>query len=337
MKILVAGLGSAGQRHVRNLRAFAGDEVELLAFRQLGTSPLIGSDHSADPSADVGGVYRIRTFDDLDEALAETPDAAIVANPSHLHLPVALAAVNAGCHVFVEKPLSHTLEGIDELADAVRRRGVVCAIGYQLRFDSGFQLLERVAAEDLGRLIAARISYGEHLADWHPWEDYRRSYASRPDQGGGVLLAQIHDLDLAYALFGLPSRVFAVGGRRSSLDVEVEDVVELQLDVEGLPVQVHQDLVRRPPVRTYEVIGEDASVLWDQQLGTVTITRAESTDVHRFDHSRNDLFVAELRHFLASIEGAHEPLVDIETAAASLRIAVAAKESLATGNVVALR
>lgn len=337
MKILVAGLGSIGQRHVRNLRTLLGDDVDLLAYRVRKNSPVIRADLSAEEGGDVERAYGIRSFDDLDEALAEAPDAAFVTNPNHLHIPVALAAARAGCHLFIEKPVAHNLDGVEELAVEIERQGLVCFVGYQLRFHPAFRELQRLLAEgELGAVLAVRIEFGEYLPGWHPYEDYRQLHVSRRAEGGGVLLAQIHDLDLVYALFGLPRRVFALGGKRSTLEIDVEDTVTMLLDC-GVPVHVHQDLLQRPPVRVYELIGEDAKAVWDANAGTLTVTPAGGeANVLDVAVDRNDLFLDQLRHFLACVRGDEQPVVDLAAGVDSLRIALAAQRSLETGEVVAL-
>ena len=338
MKVLIAGLGSIGQRHARNLRTLLGDQVELLAFRVRRESPVIALDLSAkagDPEAE----YGIRSFDDLGDALGEEPDAVFVTNPAAMHMPVALAAARAGCHLFVEKPLSHSEEGVEELARTVEERGVVCLIGYQLRFHPGFRLLAKLLEERaVGTVLAAHFDFGEHLAGWHPWEDYRQGTGARADLGGGVVLAQIHDLDLAYALFGVPLRVFAAGGKRSGLELDVEDTADILLDCEGVSVHLHQDLLQRPATRLYQVIGEDGKIVWDYYAQSLALFRPDGTvETTSFDgFARNQLFLDELTHFLACMEGGERPLVGVREAADSLRIALAARSSLESGESVAL-
>ncbi len=339
MKILLVGLGSIGQRHARNLRALLGDGVELSAYRVRRTVPLIGPDLRADPSGDVERTYGIRAFDDLGAALAEGPEAVFVTNPANLHLEVARAAAEADAHLLVEKPLSDRFDGVPELVELVETKGLVTLVGYQLRFHPGYRMLQDlIAAGSLGALLGVRIEFGEYLPGWHPWEDYREGNAARADQGGGVVLAQIHDLDLAYGLFGMPSRVFAVGGKRSSLELQVEDTASILLDCAGLPVHVHQDLLQRPPTRCYEVIGEQGKAVWDYYANTVTVQRPERPpETTSFaGHDRNDLFLDELRHFLACVDGPERPVVSLRAGADSLRIALAAKQSLQTGAAVEL-
>ena len=337
LKILLVGLGSVGQRHARNLRTLLGDEAELLAHRVRRSSPLIAPDMTADLDGDIETTYGIRAFDRLGDALAERPELVLVTNPAHLHVPTARAAAEAGAHLFVEKPLSNGWDGVPELIELVERRGLTCLVGYQLRFHPGFRELRRLVVEEsLGRLLGARFAFGEHLPDWHPWEDYRESNAALADQGGGVILAQIHDLDVACGLFGMPRRVFAVGGKRSSLELDVEDTAGTLLDFDGLPVQLHQDIVERPPRRTYELIGEDARAVWDYHANTLELVRADgSSELTRFEGlERNDLFLDELRHLLECIQGDERPLVGIRDGADSLAIALAARRSLETGEAV---
>jgi predicted dehydrogenase len=342
VKVLLVGLGSVGQRHARNLRAVLGGEVELLACRVRGLRHVITPALTIEDGVDVESSLQVRVFGDLGEALAERPDAVFVTNPNTLHVPVALAAANAGCHLFLEKPISHDLDGVAALIETIERRRLVCVVGYQLRFHPGFQALQRMlAARAIGRLITARMVFGEYLPGWHPYEDYREMHVSRRDLGGGVLLSQVHDLDAAYALFGTPRRLFAIGGHLSDLEVDVEDTASVLMEavVEGrpVPVHVHQDYLQRPPRRTYEVIGEEGRITLD--FGGLTIERVDAggrvAEAHSFAGlERNQLFLDELKHFLACVRGDETPLVSARDARHSLRMALAARASIETGRVM---
>lgn len=338
MKILLTGLGSVGQRHARNLRALLGDRVELLAYRARGGGMVPPGDSPATPEAELG-IRRVAT---LEAGLAERPDAVFVTNPTALHLAVARAAVEAGCHVFIEKPLADAWDGVEDLLAAVDRKGVVAAVGYQLRFHPGLtRLRELLDAGAIGRPLAARLEFGEYLPAWHPWEDYREGYAARRELGGGVLLTQIHDIDYACWLFGTPARVSAVGGHLSDLDVDVEDLVcatlECGRDGRVFPVELRLDYVQRPPVRHCAVLGDNGRVSLDLTAGTLACTdvsgRVISVDVGT---PRNQLFVDEVRHFLDCVAGRARPVVDARAGAESLRVALAARASMRRGAPVEL-
>ena len=343
MRILLAGLGSAGQRHARNLRALLGSSVELLAYRVRRLPHVITPDLRID-SGDVEARYSIRTFTDFDEALGAKPDVVFVTNPTSLHLPVALAAARAGCHLFIEKPLSDTLTRVDELIDEIERRELVCAVGYQWRFHPAFALVRcRLQARAIGTLLAARLQFGEYLPGWHPYEDYRQMYASRRALGGGVVLAQIHDLDIAYAFFGRPLRIAAVGGHLTTLEVDVEDVASILMACgEGdhaFPVHLHQDYIRRPATRTCEIMGEAGTIGLDLQSGRVDVADADGcrVETHEFGHDRNQLFIDEVQHFLACVRGEADPVVGVREAAVSLRMARAVLDSMSLGRMVDFR
>jgi predicted dehydrogenase len=344
MKILVTGLGSIGQRHVRNLRALLGAEAEIAAFRVRRRRDVITPELTIEPGADVETHLGVRTHLTLDDALAERPEIVFVTNPNSLHMPVALAAARMGCHLFIEKPLSHSLEGVGELVDLVDTKRLVALVGYQFRFHPAFQIVRAQLEQNaIGAVLAARLEFGEYLPGWHRYEDYREMHASRRDQGGGVILSQIHDLDIVYALFGLPRRVVAMGGHLSGLDVDVEDTASLLMEctVQGrrIPVHLHQDYVQRPPARSCEVIGDAGKIVLDWLEPSVRLYAADGRVAEHVvfeGFQRNDLFLAELRHFLACVRGEATPAVSLRDGSQSLRMALAARESLTTGLVVEL-
>src|SRR5262249_26368551 len=247
--------------------------------------------------------YGIRAFGDLDEALGEGPEVVFVCNPTSLHLPVAERAAKAGCHLFLEKPISHSLEGVNELIDVVTSRGLVAAVGCQLRFHpSLLRLRVLLSARAIGNIISARAECGEYLPDWHPYEDYRTSFAARADLGGGVLLTQVHEFDYLYWLFGMPRRLFAVGGHLSSLQIDVEDTATVLMNMvvenRSIPVQVHHDFLQRPFRRSFVVVGDEGQIAVDLRQAVLEWigpdgTLREHEAVSGFD--RNCLFLEEMK------------------------------------------
>ena len=344
MKVLFVGLGGIGQRHARNLRTILGADVEIIAWRTRRLSHVVTPTLQADTSRDVEREYDIRVFDTLQSALDEQPQVAFICNPSSLHVASALVCLRAGCDLFLEKPVSHNLDGLAELTRAAKEGRCVVMVGYQLRFHPCFQRLQKILrSEHLGRLLAVRASVGEYLPGWHPYEDYRRMYASRADLGGGVITTQIHEFDYLYGLFGIPRRVFSISGHWSDLEIDVEDTAStlMQFEFGGRPLPVHlqQDYLQRPPSRSCEVIGNRGKVVMD--LSSLSVTRyqqdgeiAENEQWSGFD--RNQLFLDELRHFLECVETRRKPLVDLIDGIWSLRIALAASESMAEGRAIDL-
>lgn len=341
MKIVIAGMGSVGQRHARNVRALLGDSAELLTARSRGRGEVILPDLRIKEGATIEEEYGLRVCESFDAAFTEKPDAALICTPNHLHTPLAQQAAEAGCHLFIEKPVAHTMDGLDRLLATVRERQLTCLVAYQLRFHPGLELLQRLLAEKaVGEVIGGRMIFGEYLPDWHKYEDYRGYHAARRDQGGGVLLSQIHDIDFLYALFGLPEKVCCFGGQLTDLEIDVEDTASILLefarDGRRFPFHLHQDYAQKPPVRVCEIIGTKGRICWDYFAAELRVIRPDgSVETHSFrDLQRNHMFLAEMKHFLDCIATGAAPRVTLEDGINSLRIALAAHESLREGRIV---
>jgi predicted dehydrogenase len=339
VKILVAGLGAAGQRHCRNIRAILGEEADLLAFRSRGTSPVLDERLGTITGADPADTLRLRTFTNLEEAFGERPDAVVVSTPSSLHLAVARAAVEADCAVFLEKPLSHSWEGVPEFIASIERKKLTSFVGYQWRFHPIMEWLKSfLESRPFGPFIAVRVEYGEYLPDWHPYEDYRKSYAANRRLGGGVLLTQIHDFDYIGWLLGWPHVAYSVGGHISGLEIDVEDVastlMKCTVDGRDIPVHIHQDYLQRPPVRSCEFIAEEGRICVDLSRATVHALDAagrSSREEEFSSFSRNEMFLAEMRHFIACVDSRQQSLIPAREGARSLAVALAALRSQGSG------
>lgn len=336
MRVLIAGLGAIGQRHARNLRALRPD-VELHAFRQRGLRHVVTAALQRDDARDAESDLGITSHADLDAALATRPDAVFICTPSALHLDVALRAAAAGCHLFIEKPVSHAIDGLGRLRALVSEHHLVAAVGSQWRFHPGvLRLREMLAAGVLGAMRKAEIRYAEYLPDWHPYEDYRTSYAARAELGGGVVLTQIHDYDFAWWLFGPVQNVYATGGHESTLEIDVEDTVRAQLDTARGTVIVTQSLAERPAHRSITVHGAAATATLDLLGCSLDVHPPVAEGLSPTEYERNAMFLAEVADFIECVESARSPRVPLDEGIAVLKVALAVKESMRSKRTVAL-
>lgn len=319
---LVAGCGSIGSRHARNLRAL-GVRRLFVYDPDPGRTERLTSELGADAVAS------------LDDALDLGLDAVLVCTPSVSHLPIASQALAAAAHVFVEKPLA---AGLDDVAEFIARADAsdrTVMVGYNLRFHPVLRQVESWLAQAPAALNA-RLHIGEWLPGRHPDEDYRRGYGARRELGGGALLDAIHELDYALWLFGWPQRVAAMGGHVSDLEIDTDDLAEILLGYDGgRVVSVHLDYLQRPRARTCTVIGNGWSIQAD--LNERFAVRG-GADSERFsaDDRVDDDYVAEIEQFLRCVQGDAKPAVDSREGAASLVLAEAARRSMQSGEVVTL-
>ena len=329
MKFLIAGMGSIGRRHLQNLIALGEQDIVLYRTHQ-----------STLPDEELAE-FPVET--DLEAALEKKPDAVIVSNPTSLHLDVAIPAALTGCHIFLEKPISHSMNRLDELFDIVKTNQNRVLIGYQFRFHPGLQIVKDLLGEGaIGGLVSARAHWGEYLPGWHPWEDYRLGYSARDDLGGGVILTLSHTLDYLLWLFGEVQEVWALAGTLGDLGVKVEDTAEIGLRFsQGFIGSVHLDYLQQPPNHFLEIIGTEGTLRWEYAGGGVRLYRSEKKEWQDFhipiSFERNDMFLSEMRHFVNLIHGIEESLCTLPDGIRALEVSLAAKQSAKRNELVRMR
>jgi predicted dehydrogenase len=328
MKFLIAGLGSIGRRHFRNLRALGENDIVLLR-----------SHKATLPDDELAG-FPVQT--DLAEALnIHKPTAVIVANPTSLHLDVAIPAAEAGCHILLEKPISGSLERVDQLEAAAKRSGSRILVGFQFRFHPTLiKAAGLISCGALGKVLTVHAHWGEYMPNWHPWEDYRQSYAAREDLGGGVVRTLTHPLDYVRWLVGEVIEVRALTGHISPLEMDAEDVAEIGLRFAGGAIGgVYINYVQRPPVHRLEIVGTQGTLRWDNADGVLNFYRmpqpfGESSAnppapvVETYSppkgFERNVMFLDLMRHFFAVARGEAEPVCTLQDGIRALELAMEA-------------
>ncbi|MBE0695889.1 MAG: Gfo/Idh/MocA family oxidoreductase [Anaerolineaceae bacterium] len=322
MKILIAGYGSIGRRHLRNLLALGERDIVLLR-----------SNRSTLPEDEIAQ-FPLET--DLAAALDHRPDAVIISNPTALHLDVAIPAAEAGCAILLEKPVSHSMQRVDQFRAAVQRGGARVLVGFQFRFHPmlhrAVQLLKEGA---IGQPLSIRVQWGEYLPNWHPWEDFRQGYAARADLGGGVILTLCHPFDYVRMLLGDLSALWAFtsGG---ALGLPVEDNAEIGLQfASGAIGSVHLDYLQQPGTHIFEIVGSSGTLRWNNADALLSIYRPDrggwQNELPPDGFERNWLFMEEMRNFLAVARGEAEPACTLEDGICALQIALLARESAADG------
>jgi predicted dehydrogenase len=293
MKILFVGLGSIGQRHLRNLQKLG--QFEYVALRSRAHQ--LPDEFSGIP---------IRVVSHLDDAVASQPDIAVLCAPP-LAQQAALGRLvrETRCHLFIEKPIAPSLDDLEDCADILEAQHRKSLVGYNLRFHPVSAVVRDVLQQGaLGRVCSARASVGQYLPDWHPHEDYRHGYSANRRLGGGVVLDLIHEIDLLYSWFGKPDVVKAVAGTLSALDIDTEDTAEILCRFAGgLVGSIHLDYVQRVPMRQGAIVGDAATITYDLLKNECHVHRPSADTIsYAFpEFIRNDMYVAELAGLLEAI------------------------------------
>ena len=343
MKYLIAGLGSVGRRHFRNLVSLGEKDIVLLR-----------SHRATLPDDELAGCP-VET--DLREALKKhKPNAVIVASPTSLHLETAIPAAEAGCHILLEKPISHSTERLDQLEKAVKESGSKILVAFQFRFHPGLIRAKQLISDgEIGRVISAHVHFGEYLPAWHPWEDYRKGYAGRADMGGGVVLTQCHALDYLPWLIGKVKSVWGFTAKLSDLEVDVEDTAKIGLRFEsGALGSLHLDFNQQPPSHHFEIIGTKGTLKWDLSDGAARIYRASAESLAistgmgikaggeweayplADGWERNLMFLEQMKHFVAIVNGEVEPTCTLDDGMRVMKLISAVHESQSKGRLIEL-
>jgi len=337
VKFLIAGLGSIGRRHFRNLRALGEENIIFYRTRK-----------STLPDDELAG---FETFTDLKDALAQKPDAVFVSNPTALHLDVAIPAAEAGMHIFLEKPVAGSLDQVDVLRDAVSRSGSRVLVGFQFRFHPTLKkAAEIIQRGELGQVLTFHAHWGEYVPNWHPWEDYRQTYTARADLGGGVIATLTHPLDYMRWLLGEVEALWSFNGHISPLEMDVEDVAEMGLRfASGALGSVHVNYVQRPPVHRMEIVGTNGTLRWDNADGMLHFAHMpQSFGTWQADppsavvttfappggFERNMMFVDQTRHFIDVVYDTADPICTLDDGIRVLEMAIGARRSADNGQVV---
>ena len=316
LSVVLVGCGSIGKRHARILTALGIGKLHAFDTDKGQQEALI---------AESPGVQGLES---LDEGLAKRPDAVFILTPPKLHIPQARAAVEAGCHVFLEKPLSDSLDGTDHLAELAKRSGRKAMVGLCFRYHQGLKEARRLLDSGaIGRLVSVRALFGEHLPEVRP--DYRNLFSAKY-LGAYDLM---HDVDLAIWFADQPVRnISALHGTYSDIGIEAPDVVEILLGFKDrCMASIHLDFFQRPRRRQIDLIGTEGVILvefasWDRYtLSVYTVTKA-AWETRTEPTMRDDMFRAEDLEFLQAIAEDRPIACGIGEAAKSLSVIMEAQK-----------
>ncbi len=303
-----------GRRHLKNLVAQGEKDIVLLR-NNLSSLP---DDELKD--------FQVVTS--IEEALAHKPDAFIISNPTAMHLDIAIPAAKAGCHILLEKPISNSLEKINQLQSAIQHGRGKLLVGFQFRFHPTLKIASQLLLNgEIGRPVSICAHWGEYLPDMHPWEDFKNSYAARPDLGGGVVLTLCHPFDYLSWLLGKPTVEWACAENRGDLGIAVEDTAEAILRFPSGALGLLQlNYLQKPAAHTLEIIGVEGTMAWNNTDGKLSIYRNKLSNWEHFlpsqEFERNSLFIEEMRHFISVVNGKELPLCSLEDGINALSLAL---------------
>ncbi len=294
LKIGVVGVGTMGRHHAR------------ICFHHLPGAQLVGIvDPDKDRATEVARLYRCPVFDSLSDLLAEV-EAIIIASPTETHYETALACLNAGRHLLVEKPLAKTAEEAQELVKLSKEKGTILAVGLIERFNPAFVELSKLIKKEkiLGIDIKRFSPFPERITDANVVQDM-----------------MIHDLDLLASL--LPHdeiEELKVEGKKVKTD-KLDTVSATFYYKSGIIAKVAADRVFGAKTRKIVVTAESGLFEADLLNKSVYVRdlKHHAPSVH---HTKSyDQLTAELADFVKAIKSSSKPKVDAESGYQAIKLA----------------
>ena len=324
--VAIIGLGSIGRRHLRLIRDLRPD-INIIAVRS-GKSEYIQEEKLVDT-----------VFFSLREAIEAGIQAAVISTPANYHVTQAKYLMEAGVHILAEKPLSHSMENVNELMNINQKSSTVGLVGYCLRYDpAALKFKEILNDKKIGEILHVTIDCGSYLPDWRPEQDYRQSVSAIKELGGGVLSELSHELDYIRWFFGDMKSVYANIQNSDTLDINVEDSTDMIFESElGFSVSVHLDFNSRNTRRKCIARCANGDLTWDAIANKVIWLPANgSAELETYKSDRDYIYKEQLKHFFDCIENKKLPSVSIYDGVAVLHMIDSIKESHEIGKKVAL-
>ena len=314
--VLIVGLGSIGKKHLNILRKISSNLNIIALSTNIKSSQINGEINSIVSS--------------IDEALSFSPSAAILCNPASQHVEIAFSLIEHGVNVFIEKPISNSAEGVEDLINLARQNNCKLMVGYNLRFYKSLIFFKnKIHQQVIGKILSIRSEVGQNLTTWRPNLDYTQSVSAQKSLGGGVLLELSHELDYLSWIFGSIKEVFGQVTKVSSLKIDVEDIVHTLVKFNdsdicsNLTANLTMDFIRQDPVRQCTVVGEKGSLKWNATNDEVSLYEDDKWELiyepkpeHKPDYSYAD----ELLHFLECIEMNKQPSITGKSALETLHV-----------------
>jgi spore coat polysaccharide biosynthesis protein SpsF len=326
-KIVVFGSGSIGQRHIRNLKKLGYNDIMCFRTRK--------GHFQALPKE-----LKVKEVFDWKDVLAFKPDAAIISNPTSLHLKTAMRLVPHVKGLLIEKPLSNTSAGIKEFLQAAQARPTVTFVGYNLQLHPIVKAIQAEMDKDyLGKPLIFQAQVGQWLPGWHPYEDYTKGYYANKDLGGGVTLTLIHEINLAQKLLGKASKVVAFFPPSGKLNLDVDTRADIMVYHQKDSVsQIHLDYIQQPNSRWGAICFETGWLRYDLVNPKLTVqTTGDKTPRVLWENKNYDMdamYQEEVKIFLRYAgEGRLRHDFDAWRAAEDLHLVEAAFKSAQTAKI----
>ncbi len=258
--------------------------------------------------ASFASAHECREATSLDDLLADDIEGVLIATPHTTHADLAIAAIEAGKHVFVDKPLTLTVADADRVLSAAEKSGVVVQVGHNRRRQPAIRKIkEQISGGGLGSLLEVTATHSAPLLFNPNLSHWRRELAETP--AGGMSALGVHQVDNFHYLVGEIARVFC-WSRRMLPEGEVDDVTEVLFEFASGALGHLSTSMATGPVVELTAWGTDAIARSSQDGGQLTIQSRGDSEQVDVQIDPFDTIADELIEFASAVRGEGSPEID---------------------------
>lgn len=301
MRVLIVGLGSIAKKHITALKTIE-PKVQIYALRR------------SFEAEQIEGITNIYTLKDLEE---NQFDFLIISNPTKQHKESLTTLIKYRKPIFIEKPLHSSLD-IKPLVDKINSLDIQTYVACNIRFLECIEYSrDLINKDEMGQLNEVNVYCGSYLPDWRPGSDFRRSYSTVTEMGGGVHLDLIHEIDYIYWIFGYPNKIQRYFKNQSSLKIEAIDYANYLLEYGGFCVNIVLNYFRKDPKRKLELVFETGTVIVDLLANTV---QNKEEILFLSDRRITDTYLSQMQYFIGCLHNQQITMNTIDDAYNVLKI-----------------
>ena len=304
MIILIIGLGSIGKKHVDAIYAL---RLAVTIYALRGGESLYDSYKE---------VINVSSTDEIQSKI----DFTIVSNITSAHEATIMNVLELQCPIFIEKPVLSDLGNASRISAKLKEKNILTYVACNLRFHSGLQFLKKYLDEKKPRINEVNIYCGSYLPDWRRAIDFRESYSAQSEQGGGVHLDLIHELDYCTWLFGFPEKVVSMKRNVSSLSIDAVDNARFEFSYANFTAGLNLNYYRRDPKRTIEIITSEDSILLDLNRNKIQLLGSGEV-LYEKHFEMKDTYENQMRYFVDVINSKKQTVNDFDYAVKVLKLA----------------
>lgn len=302
MKILIIGLGSIARKHITALDLL-NIEAHYYALR-----------NSRSSNSEESNITDIFDFAEIPDDI----DFIIISNPTSKHAETVSQCLVLEKPLFIEKPVFDSMDFPEEILSTIKDKDIITYVAFNMRYHPAIAFLREEIMNN--RPIEYNSYCGSYLPDWRPGQDYRTSYSSNPELGGGVHLDIIHEIDFCRYILGDPISSQMYKSKKSKLDIDSSDIAHYILDFSNTSAFITLNYYRCDLRRDIECVWADKT--WFIDLVENKILDQDNNVIYSEGYDIMDTYVSQMKNYIDCLNTGRIIENDIFEGIKTLRLAL---------------